>query len=336
MSVTMKDIALRCGVSVATVSKVLNDKDEDISDATRELVKKTSKDMGYVMNALARSMKTKNTRTLGLMIPDIKNAFYTDICRGAEDMAIKMGYSLFLCNTDDKIEKEIHYLQKLMEKQVDGIIIIASMERDFMLEEIQKMQVPFAALNHIIHYPGCSVFIEVDNEYGMREAINHLAALGHRRIFYLAGRTVLSFHDDRIRGYKEGLSDWSIPFDEDLIHTTEFSLEAAKGHLTLHGLPEGVTAVCTGNDLMAHGVLQWAQEAGLKVPEDLSVIGYDDSIFARISSPRLTSIHQQSYRSGELLVSELLKKIHGKLEQETVYLSSSLKVRESTGPVPSK
>ena len=334
MSVTMKNIARKCGVSVATVSKVLNEKDEDVSDLTRELVKKTSKEMGYVMNALARSMKTKNTKTLGIMMPDIKNAFYTDICRGAEDMAMKSGYSLFLCNTDDKIEKEIHYLEKLMEKQVDGIIIIASMERDTKMEEIQKMNVPFAVLNNNTHYPGWSVQVMADNENGMREAVNHLASLGHRKIFYLAGETMLPFNADRLKGYKEGLADWSIPYDEYLLGSTEFSLEAAKCYFKLHGLPEGVTAVCTGNDLMALGVLQWAYEAGLRIPEDLSLVGYDDSIFARVTSPKLTSVHQQSYRSGELLVEELLKQIEGQKEPKTVYLKNSLMKRGSTGPAP--
>lgn len=330
----MKNIARKCGVSVATVSKVLNEKDEDVSDLTRELVKKTSKEMGYVMNALARSMKTKNTKTLGIMMPDIKNAFYTDICRGAEDMAMKSGYSLFLCNTDDKIEKEIHYLEKLMEKQVDGIIIIASMERDTKMEEIQKMNVPFAVLNNNTHYPGWSVQVMADNENGMREAVNHLASLGHRKIFYLAGETMLPFNADRLKGYKEGLADWSIPYDEYLLGSTEFSLEAAKCYFKLHGLPEGVTAVCTGNDLMALGVLQWAYEAGLRIPEDLSLVGYDDSIFARVTSPKLTSVHQQSYRSGELLVEELLKQIEGQKEPKTVYLKNSLMKRGSTGPAP--
>lgn len=336
MAVTMKDIAIKCGVSVATVSKVLSEKDEDVSDATRNLVKRTSKEMGYVVNALARSMKTKNTKTLGIMVPDIKNAFYTDICRGAEDMAMKRGYSLFLCNTDDKIEKEIQYLEKLMEKQVDGIIIIASMERDTKMEEIQKMNVPFAVLNNNTHYPGCSARVVVDNENGMREAVNHLASLGHRKIFYLAGKTVLPFQEDRINGYREGLADWSIPYEEHLVHRIEFSMEAAKCYFMLHGLPEGVTAVCTGNDLMAQGVLQWAQETGIRVPEDLSIVGYDDSIFSRVSSPKLTTVHQQSYRSGELLVEELLMKLEGEKEPNTVYLSSSLMVRGSTGPVPQK
>lgn len=334
MSVTMKDIARKCGVSVATVSKVLNEKDLDVSTASRDLVKRTSKEMGYVLNVLAQSMKTKNTKTLGIMMPDIKNAFYTDICRGAEDMAMKNGYSLFLCNTDDKIEKEIHYLEKLIEKQVDGIIIIASMERNTKMEEIQKMNVPFAVLNHTTHYPGCSARVVVDNENGMREAVNHLASLGHRKIFYLAGETMLPFNADRLKGYKEGLADWSIPYDEYLLGSTEFSLEAAKCYFKLHGLPEGVTAVCTGNDLMALGVLQWAYEAGLRIPEDLSLVGYDDSIFARVTSPKLTSVHQQSYRSGELLVEELLKQIEGQKEPKTVYLKSSLMKRGSTGPAP--
>lgn len=332
MSVTLKDIAAACGISVATVSKVLNGKDEDVADSTRKLVKKTSADMGYVVNALARSMKTKNTKTLGIMVPDIKNAFYTDICRGAEDVAMKMGYSLFLCNTDDKIEKEIHYLGKLMEKQVDGIIIIASMERDTRMEEIQKMKVPFAVLNDNTHYPGCSIRVVVDNEQGMREAVNHLASLGHRRIYFLTGKTVLPFREKRIQGYKDGLKDWNIPFDEDLLQSTEYSMEAAKCHLIIHGLPDGVTAVCTGNDLMAQGVLQWARENGLRVPEDLSVVGFDDSIFARVSSPKLTTINQQSYRAGELLVSALLHKIEGGEYLKVLHLGSSLVIRGSTGP----
>ncbi|WP_313119589.1 LacI family DNA-binding transcriptional regulator [Proteiniclasticum ruminis] len=333
MSVTMKDIARKCGVSVATVSKVLNEKDLDVSTAIRDMVKRTSKEMGYVLNVLAQSMKTKNTKTLGIMMPDIKNAFYTDICRGAEDMAMKSGYSLFLCNTDDKIEKEIHYLEKLMEKQVDGIIINASMERNTKMEEIQKVSVLFAVLNHNTHYPGCSVRVVADNENGMREAVNYLAPLGHRRIFYLAGETVLSFQEDRLKGYKKGLSDWNLSYDERLIAKTAFSIEASKQYLMDHGLPEGVTAICAGNDLMAQGVLQWARDKNIRIPDDLSIVGYDDSIFSRVSSPMLTTINQQSYKSGELLAEMLLKYIEGFNEIKEVLLEGSLVIRGSTGPV---
>lgn len=333
MTVTMKDIAAKCGLSVATVSKVLNGKDEDVAEATKALIRRTSKEMGYVVNGIARSMKTKNTKTLGIMMPDIKNAFYMDICRGAEDMAMRRGYSLLLCNTDDKIEKEIHYLEKLMEQQVDGIIIIASMERNTELEETVRLRVPFAVLNRNTHYPACSARVVVDNEQGMIQAVSHLTKLGHKHIFYLEGATDLLFGEDRRKGYREGLLQAQIPYRSSYVGTAGFSMESAQEYLHRYGLPKEVTAVCAGNDLMALGVLQWAREKGLRVPEDLSVIGYDDSVFSRVATPLLTTVQQQSYRSGELLVEELLENLEKKQALREVHLDSSLIIRQSTGPV---
>ncbi|HSR04396.1 MAG TPA: LacI family DNA-binding transcriptional regulator [Proteiniclasticum sp.] len=332
MAVTMKHIAKLCGVSVATVSKIVNGKDEDVRVETKQRVLKIIKAEGYFINTLARSMKTKNTKTLGLIVPDIKNGYYTDISRGAEDMAMKNGYGLFLCNTDDSIKKEISYLVKLMEKQVDGIIIIASMERDAMTEELLKINVPFAVLNTATSYRDYSVRVEVDTYKGMHDGISHLIGLGHKNIMYLQGETMLPFGEERLRGYRDALLEHGIPFRNEFIATTSFKVEGAYEYLSEHGLRPETTAIVCGNDLMALGVLNWAKEECIDVPGDLSIIGYDDSIFSIISSPKITTINQNCLKVGEILVKELLKKIDtNDGSQMIIPVGTSLVVRESTG-----
>lgn len=332
MPVTMKHIAELCGVSVATVSKIVNGKDDDVKEETRLRVLKTVEEEGYFINTLARSMKTKNTKTLGLIVPDFKNAYYTDISRGAEDMAVRKGYSLFLCNTDDSINKEISYLVKLMEKQVDGIIIIASMERDVEMEELLKINVPFAVLNNSTNYKDYSVKVHVDDYTGMYEGMEHLIGLGHKKIMYLQGETGLSFGEERFRGYKDALEKHGIAYDENLVATTTFNVEGAYDYLRENGMVPETTAIMCGNDLMAMGVLNWAKEECIDVPGDLSIIGYDDTIFSVISSPKITTVNQHCHLVGEILVKELLEKIDSEdYTQKMIPVASHLVVRESTG-----
>lgn len=333
----MKDIAEICSVSVATVSKIVNGKDMDIGEETRRRVNKVIVEKGYYINTLAQSMKTKNTKTLGLIIPDVKNAYYTDISRGAEDMAQKLGYSLFLCNTDDQIDKEINYITKLMEKQVDGIIIIASLQRDKEKEEALHIKVPFAVLNNSTSYRNSSVCVDVDKYSGMYQGVKHLIELGHRNIMYMSSWTDLSFNEDRIAGYRDALEESGILYRESLITGGVFKMEGISAHLNDHGIQEGITAIACENDLMAVGVMNWANENGVRVPEDLSVMGFDDTIFSIISSPQITTINQSCHQVGGILVEELLKKIEfGKEIRMTISMDTHLVIRGSTGPVPLK
>ncbi len=331
MAVTMKQIAELCHVSIATVSKIVNGKDDDIGEETKRRVLKAIEEKGYRMNALAQSMKTKNTKTLGLIIPDIKNAYYTDISRGAEDMAHKKGYNLFLCNTDDKIEKEISHITKLMEKQVDGIIIIASLERNLKREESLDITIPFAVLNKSMNYKDYSVKVEVNSHMGMYEGVMHLLDLGHRNIMYIQGETALHFGEERLSGYRDALEKYGVPYREDFVAKAPFTVEGAYDYLKAHGIREGTTAVVCGNDLMAFGVFNWAKENGLDVPSDLSVMGFDDTIFSTISSPKITTISQHCHEVGAVLVEELIKQIDSDRDiKMTVSMDTNLVIREST------
>lgn len=331
MAVTMKHIAELCHVSIATVSKIVNGKDDDIGEETRQRVMKTIREQGYRMNSLARSMKTKNTKTLGLIIPDIKNAYYTDISRGAEDMAHKKGYSLFLCNTDDSIDKEISHITKLMEKQVDGIIVIASLERNVRMEESLKISVPFAVLNKSTNYKDYSVKVEVNNYMGMYEGVKHLLDLGHKNIMYIQGETTLDFGEERLSGYRDVLKDHEVPYREDYVASASFNVEGAYSYLKENGLKDGITAVVCGNDLMAFGVINWAKENGMDVPSELSVVGFDNTIFSTISLPKITTVNQHCHEVGSALVEELIKKIDSDHDIiMTVSVDTNLIIREST------
>lgn len=337
MTVTMKDIAKICQVSTATVSKVLSGKDQDVAEGTKEKILQCAKKEGYVMNALARSMKTKDTKTLGILVPDLKNPYYTEICRGAEEKAHEMGYSLFLCNTDNTLEKELQYLQKLMEKQVDGILIIASLARDRHKEEEMKISVPFGVLNNSTYYEGCDVHVVVDNHSGSYEAMKYLIDIGHVRFLYLAGETDLPFNKDRLEGMTQALEEAKLPIASMTIYEAPFTMEGAYLILRERGIPEGTTALLCGNDLMALGAMNWAKDERISIPKELSILGFDNIIFSEITVPKLTTIDQHCPGSGAALVSHLLHKIQGLGKEEThCVLATHLVVRESTGRPPEK
>jgi len=332
MTVTMKDIVKICQVSTAMVFKVLSGKDQDVAEGTKEKILQCAKKEGYVMNALARSMKTKDTKTLGILVPDLKNPYYTEICRGAEEKAHEMGYSLFLCNTDNTLEKELQYLQKLMEKQVDGILIIASLARDRRKEEEMKITVPFGVLNNATHYKDCDVYLEVDNKRGSYEAVQYLLATGHEQFLYLEGITDLPFNKDRLQGMEEALREAHRTTQSMVIYEAPFTMEGAYDLLKEQGLPEGTTALLCGNDLMALGAINWAKDEGLEIPKDLSILGFDNTVFSEITVPKLTTIDQYCHGSGAILVGNLVKRIQDVEHYETHdILETHLVVRESTG-----
>jgi LacI family transcriptional regulator len=174
--------------------------------------------------------------------------------------------------------------------------------------------------------------VEVDDYKGMYEGVEHLIALGHRKIMYLQGKNNLSFGEERFRGYKDALENHGIPFNENLVATSTFNVEGAYEYLRENGLVPETTAIMCGNDLMALGVLNWAKEECIDVPGDLSIIGYDDTIFSVISSPKITTVNQHCRLVGEILVKELLEKIDAEdFTQKNIPVESHLVVRESTG-----
>lgn len=330
MRVTIKDIAKKAGVSITTVSRVMNDKLGGISQETRERILKIVDEMNYQPNALARSLVTKQSLTLGLVLPNISNPFFPEMVRGVEDLASQHGYSVFLCNTDDDEEKEKHYIQLLKEKYVDGIIFSSNnrySEKHY--EILQKANIPFVLIDRGEedgNSPYNGVFI--DNEKGAYLATKHLIEYGHKGIACLTGPKQVGTAKRRIRGYQKAMMEANLP-----IHLINGDFRMKDAYIATKKLlpSEEITAIFASNDLMACGIYQAAYELGIKIPEDLSVVGFDDIQLVEALTPKLTTIRQSSYTLGktaaEMIIQELKEK---KIAKQVVILDPALVIRQST------
>ena len=214
MSLTIKDIANKAGVSITTVSKILNNKADDISDPTKKRVMQIVKKENFTLNSVARSLKTKKTHIMGLIIPDITNPFFPEIARGAEDAASELGYSLIICNTDDSYEKERKYINILAQKMVDGVIFIPSLTGKFHSDVFTKRKLPLVVLDRNFDYSCIWGKVMVDNFCGAYEAVSYLISKGHKDILFLSAFKEHKNSQERYEGYKKALEDNNIEFNE--------------------------------------------------------------------------------------------------------------------------
>lgn len=329
MAVTIKDIARLAGVSIATVSKVVNNKCSDISEGTINRIKKIIDENEYIPNSIARSMITKTTKTLGLIIPDVCNPFFTDLVRGAEDTANQYGYTIFIGNTDDNIDKEIKYIQKLEEKRVDGIVLAGAADRDTEKEKKINIKVPTVTIDRNVYYGGIRGSVEVDNLNGSYNAVNYLIKKGYKDIIFLSGPWNIKPTIERYEGYKKALMDNDLEFDESNIYigtySKKFGEEIAR---KIFGEVKGKAIFC-GNDLIAFGAISVFKEKGLLIPGDISVVGYDDIDICTFISPKLTTVRQPSYDIGCEGVKMLMDIIENRQEENCKIIKTSFVIRES-------
>ncbi|MGE5629481.1 MAG: LacI family DNA-binding transcriptional regulator [Caulobacteraceae bacterium] len=331
MSVTIKDIARLAGVSTTTVSKIINSKDNDIGKSTIERVKKIIEEQSYLPNTVARSMITKKTKTIGLVIPDVRNPFFTDLARGAEDVTNERGYSLLFCNTDDDLKKEIKYINNLIEKQVDGIALAGAVIRDQALEENINIKVPIVSLDRNVYFKGIEGSIEVDNFSGAYDAVNHLIQLGHKNIMFLSGQLNVKLSKDRLEGYKRALADNNLDYNEKLVVYGNYSSEFGYQSIKNMELDKAVTALFCGNDLIAIGAMNALKEKNISIPGDISIVGFDDIYISSLVTPALTTVRQPSYEIGYQAVEMLINLLEcKKVSSKKVGIKLELKVREST------
>lgn len=325
MVTTIKDIARETGVSYATVSRGLTGK-PGVKEETRLLILEKAKQMGYEPNGIARGLVLKQTNTLALIIPDITNPFYPEIARGVEDAASQLGYNIFLCNTNYEIEKEKEYLRVLKERRVDGLILCSEQHNEIQLD------IPTVLLNRISSNNNYSC-IEVDNIKGGYIATKHLLEAGYKKIAFIGG-TISSFSNiNRTEGYKKALNEFKVEIDESMILNGGFrrenGYELMQRIMKSGNIPDAVFA---SNDVLALGVLQCAQEYGLKIPEDFGVVGFDDIAYAKIPQVQLTTIAQPKYEIGkyaiDILVSEMRKASKGEVQK--IILEPELIIRKTT------
>ncbi|MFI2433807.1 LacI family DNA-binding transcriptional regulator [Streptomyces sp. NPDC018693] len=310
---TMADVARFAGVSVATVSHVLNDT-RPVLPHTRQAVLDAIDELGYTPNTLARSLVTARTRSIGLAVSAISNPYFTEILQGVEASALEHGYSLLIADPHDDPAHERKVVQLLHERRVDGLIVAPSAEPGGLLTYLTRHAVPTVLLDRTVDgaahdTPGFDQ-VCAENAAPMADLVGHLAGLGHRRIALVAGLPGLSTTTERVSGYRHGLAAAGLPYDERLlVHGDSASAGAEQATAALLSLATPPTALVTANNAMTLGALRALGEHGRSVPEDIALCSFDDFPWADLFSPRLTAIAQPSREIGVRAVQVLLDRL---------------------------
>lgn len=308
--VTIKDIAKRAGVSVGTVSKIINC-NETVSEKNKKVVINAIKELGYRPNRVARSLSKGKTKNIGFIVPDIKNPFFPEYVRGATDILISDGYYVFLCNSDNDVKKEIMYMDDLITMWVDGIIIAPSdtENRDTALSD--KIVLPFVVVDREIKGLKRDLVI-VNNKRGAYCAVKYLIENGHKKIVFLSGQKYTKTAQVRLTGWEEAMNENNLPV-KDLVFWGNFSIDS--GYEMMSAVFDNlglVDAVFACNDLIALGAIKAIEEREYKIPDDISIVGFDDIYLSRFLKPPLTTVRQPVYRMGEIAAQILLDRINGK------------------------
>jgi len=328
--VTMADVAREAGVSAMTVSRVVNEKGE-VGPATRQRVLEIVERLGYRPSAIARGLATQRTGSLGLVMPDVANPFFSDVARGAEHVAYAEGYNIFLCNTDEDPQRELSVLQSLEEKQVDGVVLCSSRLDDGELEAALAHHPAGVLVNRRLEMDGVVGSVLIDDEAGGRMATQHLVQAGHRAVGFLAGPPASHSGQQRAKGYRAALTAAALPHNLDWMRhcspVVQGGREIARRLLTAY--PE-LTALFCYNDLVAVGALQACADLGRQVPDDIAIVGFDDIPLAALVIPPLTTCRVPRYELGAQAMRLLLDQVGGcPGECEEVMLQPELIVRAS-------
>ncbi|WP_173917530.1 LacI family DNA-binding transcriptional regulator [Halobacillus sp. Marseille-Q1614] len=334
MKTTIYDVAKAAEVSIATVSKVINNTGK-MRESTRLKVLKTMKELNYKPNVVATALTGKSTNTLGLLVPDISNPFFSEMARTIEDRAHEQGMSVIMCSTDENLEKEKKYLELLQRKQVDGFIVASSFKDKELLKELIQNKIPLVMLTEDDPALGVTT-VSVDDYKGGFEAASYLLSSGHKDIAIIAEKVQSSRM--RIHGYRDAHDAAGVSYSEDLILRTTASIENGKSCFeSLYDNGRVPTAIFACNDLIAIGVIRGAKEKGLYVPEDLSVIGFDDTILSTTTVPALTTVAQPIAEMGKKVVDVIVEEVKGhKKLGERVLFTPRLIVRETTSLLENK
>lgn len=330
---TARDIAKKAGVSTSTVSHVLNGT-RWVSPDLRERVLATAASLDYEPDALARSLRVRRSYSIGLVISDIGNPFFTSVVRGVEDVAQAHGYAIILCNSDEDPAKEEAYLRLLTGRRMDGLILAPSGVRHPYLDRLAQSGFPLVFLDREVEgLPMAAVVL--DNKGAAREAVEHLLGLGHRRIGMIGGRPAISTTVERLAGYASALESAGISVDPALVVSgSSRTNEARQAVEKLLDVDRPPTALLVGNNLMTIGAVDGIQARGLAIPDDISIAGIDNSPWASVFRPRLTAVAQPTYDLGRNAAELVLGRVGGEADSATrrLVLQGSLQVRKSTAP----
>lgn len=330
MKATIYDVAKEAGVSIATVSNAINGKGK-VSKKRREEIFRIMERMNYQPSVIASALMGKKTYTIGLLIPDVSNPFFSEIARSVEDLAHAEGYSVIVCSTDNRDERVEKYIRLLEQKNVDGMLIGTGVENAGILASLAEKSLPIVMIARETSSIAAHSVV-TDDFRGGALAAGHLIGHGHERIAVLAENMKVTSSHERVRGFRFGLFEAGLALGEDRILSCESSIKDGKrAAAALLGLEERPTALFCCNDLLAVGAMQAAREAGVKVPEQLSIIGFDDTILSTVANPALTTVAQPVDQMVKLAFGLLIGQPDEDGIRQRIVMQPELVIRESTG-----
>lgn len=330
-NVTIYDVAREANVSMATVSRVVNG-NPNVKPTTRKKVLEAIDRLGYRPNAVARGLASKKTTTVGVIIPDISSIFYSELARGIEDIATMYKYNIILSNSDQNTDKELHLLNTMLGKQVDGIVFMGGNITDVHVEEFKRSPVPIV-LAASVEEQAQTPSVNINYEQAIYDSVQLLVEKGHKRIAFVSGPMSEPINSVRkLAGYKRALEEADIAFDDVLVAEGDYSYDSgieALAHLLEQS--DKPTAVIAATDEMALGVIHGAQDRGVSIPEDLEVIGFDNTRLSLMVRPQLTTVVQPTYDIGAVAM-RLLTKLMNKeqVDDQIVELPHRIEERQST------
>jgi LacI family transcriptional regulator len=327
---TIRDVAKKAGVSVATVSHVINGT-RKVAPETEARVRRAMEELGYQPNAIAQSLRKRTTYAIGILVSDITNPFFATLVRGAEDAALEAGYSVIVCNSDEDPQKEDMYIRALWRRRIDGMLIAPTRDgTSSALQELVQRKLPFVFVDRKAKGIEADAVLS-DNIGGAYLATKHLIERGHKRIGIVLGIPGATTTEERLLGYRQALEEAGIPFSEDLVVWGGYRMEGGrKACAQLLSLSDPPTAIFSTNNLMTVGVLQELSHRGIKIPEEVAVVGFDDLEWAEIVHPPLTVVAQRPYEIGYQAFKILLERLNRLEGKQEVRVSVELKIRGSS------
>jgi len=328
----MREIAKIAGVSHMTVSRALYN-DPRIREETKKRILDLADKLNYRPVARARPFASRKSNLIGLVVSDISNPFCAELARGIEDKAHEEGYNVIFCSTDNKPERMESYVHLMMDAGVDAFIFASTRLREPVVEKLIDERFPLVLVNRKLRGETCN-YVVLNNMKGAYEITEHLINLGYRKIAIITGPSNFFTGLERLKGYQQALKDHGIEFDDNYViqgyFTREMGYKGTKELLTMEERPEAIFA---GNDYVAMGVIDAVEELGLRIPEEIALVGFDDTAFASNQRIRLTTVSQRTYEMGNLGVQILIDYIERKETDYThrVVLEPRLVIRESCG-----
>jgi LacI family transcriptional regulator len=330
----MKDIARMAGVSLGTVSNVFSGS-AAVREPLRRKVMLAVEATGYQPNQLARGLRRDKTNIMAIILPDISNPFFPPVVRGAEDVAFAHGYRLVICNTDNNYEKELAHIKELRTYLPAGLVVIASNVSEFsaQAEALKKAGTAVVCVDCLPRgWTGDT--LTSANEQGAYDATNYVLKQGHKRLAMISGQQSFTSFNNRLRGFRRALDERNIEIDPDYIQesTSDIASGYAKTLILMKLIPRP-TVIFAGNDVIALGAMRAFRDLGLRCPEDVSLVGFDDLEFSELTNPALTTVSQPGYQLGSTAARLLLERINGGAEPARhIVLDTELKIRGSVGP----